>query len=310
MALLLQLFIPEDEPAWRKAFAQVLPDLDVRIWPEIGRPEDIEYAAVFRPPAGALAALPNLRVVFSLLAGQDRLLSDPTLPDVPIVRTDTPSGSESITETALMHVLRHYRRLPEYAIQQARCEWKRLPQKSRAETRVGFMGLGLLGLAAARCVADHGFAVNGWSRSRKSVEWIRTYSGVEGLPEMLSASDIVVNLLPLTAETRGVLTRDSLKHMPRGSALISLGRGEHLLPDDLYWALDNGILSAVTLDVFDPEPPPAGARVWSDPRITLTPHVARADYDVDGAIGQIAKAITALQSGRNPEHVVDRRLGY
>jgi glyoxylate/hydroxypyruvate reductase len=252
MALLLQLFA-NDALDWRESFNDFIPDEELRIWPDVGRLEDIEYAAVFRPAEGLLASLPNLKAIFTLLAGQDRLLSDPRLPGVPIVRTDTPSGSESITETVLMHVLRHYRRLPEYAMQQSEKVWKRLPQKLRAETRVGFLGLGLLGLAAARCVASHGFVVKGWSRTEKAIEGIQTFSGAKGLQDMLAQTDILVNLLPLTPETRGVLNRDALKLMPPGSTLISLGRGEHHPADDLYWALDNGTLSSITLDVFDPE---------------------------------------------------------
>lgn len=309
MAILLQLGIPDEAP-WRQAFAERLPDHELRVWPDVGRAEDIEYAAVFRTPDGALARLPRLKAVFSLLAGQDGLLSDPQLPDVPLLRTDTEAGSDAVTETVLMHVLRHYRRLPEYALQQARGEWRRLPQKPREETLVGFLGVGLLGLAAARVVAGHGFAVAGWSRTPREIAGLRPFHGPDGLPALLAQSDIVVNLLPLTPETHGLLDRPVLAHLRRGAALVNVGRGETLVPEALYWALDEGLLSSATLDVFDPEPPPPEARVWRDPRITLTPHAARSSFQVREAVEQVALGIEALRAGRAPAHPVDRARGY
>jgi len=310
MALLLQVWQADDADAWRREIARNLPGTELRIWPDVGDASEIEYAAVFALPPGVLAGVPRLQLVCSLLAGQDRLLADRTIPDVPIARTDTPAGNASIAETALLHVMRHHRRLPEYAMQQSARVWKRLPHQPRAQTRVGFLGLGLLGMAAARYVADHDFPVAGWSRSLKTADGIATYSGPAGLVEMLSSIDILVNLLPLTEETRGMLGREALGHMRKGSALVNLARGEHLPPEALFWALDEGILSSATLDTFLPEPPPPESPVWSDPRITLTPHVARPEYDMSGAVSRIADAIQSVRAGRRPDHLVDRKLGY
>jgi glyoxylate/hydroxypyruvate reductase A len=309
VALLLQL-LGASEEAWLHGLHRGLPDLDIRIWPNVGRREDILYAAVARLPDGALADLPNLRVICSLLAGQDSLLGDPRLPDVPVVRTDTEAGSSSITETVVMHVLRHYRRLPEYALQQARGEWSRISLPERVDTVVGFLGLGLLGLAAAEAVRGFGFKVCGWARRPRAIEGVEVFHGAAGLPAMLSRTNILVNVLPLTPETEGVLDRAALGVMPRGSALINIARGAHLPADALYWALDEGILSSATLDVFEPEPPPPSERVWSDPRITLTPHVARSHIDLDSPIARIVDTIRADREGKPLISIVDRSAGY
>jgi glyoxylate/hydroxypyruvate reductase len=309
MALLLQPLIGDNE-TWLKPLRQLLPGEDIRIWPNVGNAEDIEFAAVMRLPDGKLAEFPSLRMICSLLAGQDILLSDPGLPDVPIVRTDDQEGSESMTTTVLVHVLRHYCQLPQYAAMQARGGWERLPHRWKKDTNVGFLGLGLFGAGAARRIAHEGFNVMGWSRTTKNVEGVTSFSGPQGLMEMLRKTHILVNLLPLTPETRGMVNREVLGALPKGASLINLGRGAHLRASDLYWALDEGILSHATLDVFEVEPPPPGERAWTDPRITLTPHVARLEYDIESTVLHIAKAINAIRGGQSLQGLVDRRRGY
>ena len=146
MALLLTSFF--GAPAeWRKLFAAQMPDLDVRIWPEVGNEADIEVAAVTTLPRGKLKSFPNLKMIVSLLAGADVLLSDPELPDVPIVRAGNPDGDEMMSEAALLHVLRHHRHLPAYWAAQQRCEWISLPRLRARERKIGVMGFGVIGLA-------------------------------------------------------------------------------------------------------------------------------------------------------------------
>lgn len=298
--------------AWREALLAATPDIGVRIWPDIDEYDRrrVEYAAVMRLPKGELATFPNLKLICSLLAGQDGLLSDPDLPFVPIVRTDGASGSKSMNETVVMHVLRHFRQLPLYAVQQAAAEWRRIDNKPANETCVVVLGLGLLGLPAALAIHALGFKVLGWTRTEHQDREFPVLAGPIGLDSVLQQADILVNLLPLTPATAGILGRGNLAKLRPGASLINLGRGAHLPAEDLYWAIDEGILAFATLDVFETEPPAPGERVWSDPRITLTPHVARTSFDLLEAVGCIAAAVRAIRAGQIPRSLVDRSAGY
>jgi glyoxylate/hydroxypyruvate reductase A len=231
MALLLTPLGPP--PEWLRHFKAELPDLEVRLWPEFGNRDEIEIAAVGSLPHGELARLPKLRMIASLFAGQDLLLGDPQLPDVPIVRTDTPDGSWSMTETVLLHVLRHHRFLPQYQEAQQRREWKPLPRLRPSETKVGIMGLGPLGLAAAKTLRDYGFDVAGWVRRRREEAGIAVFHGNDQLGAFLARSMIVVNLLPPTPALRDVLNRETFALLPKGASIINLGRGMHILDEDL-----------------------------------------------------------------------------
>jgi glyoxylate/hydroxypyruvate reductase A len=307
MALLLTPLGPP--PEWLRHFKAELPDLEVRLWPEFGNRDEIEIAAVGSLPHGELARLPKLRMIASLFAGQDLLLGDPQLPDVPIVRTDTPDGSWSMTETVLLHVLRHHRFLPQYQEAQQRREWKPLPRLRPSETKVGIMGLGPLGLAAAKTLRDYGFDVAGWVRRRREEAGIAVFHGNDQLGAFLARSMIVVNLLPPTPALRDVLNRETFALLPKGASIINLGRGMHILDEDLIAALDSGHLGAATLDVFRQEPLPPDNPLWAHPRITVMPHVARR-LEVDEIVPRIAENVRRLREGRPLVNLVDRARGY
>jgi glyoxylate/hydroxypyruvate reductase len=309
MALLL---IPLGGAAsdWRRAFAAELPDLEVRIWPEVGNAAEIEIAAVGPAPHGALAALPNLRLIVSLLAGQEILLSDPTLPrHVPIVRASSADGDPMMNETALLHVLRHHRHLTEYQMQQPRHEWKQQPRVRAGEKKVGVMGLGLIGLAIARTLRAHGFDVAGWARKPREVEGIEVFHGQDALPAFLGRSEIVVNMLALTKATENILCRTTFALMPRGAQIINLARGQHVVDADLIAALDSGQLSAATLDVFRREPLPPDDPLWAHPRITIMPHVAR-QLGAALLVPRVCDAVRRLHQGLPLLHRVDPEAGY
>ena len=200
MALLLAPQ-PGTGDVWRRAFAAAMPELEVRVWPEVGDPATIDIVAVGSMPPGALAKLPNLRLILSLTAGVDTLLSDAGLPNVPIARTADPDGDAMMNEMALLHVLRHHRSMPDYLAAQQRCEWIRRPIKAARERPVGVMGLGSVGLGIARTLAAIGFPVAGWVRQpRRSVTGIEIFSGREQFNAFLARSEILLNLLPLTPE--------------------------------------------------------------------------------------------------------------
>ncbi len=308
MALLF--YSREDDPqAWRAALCARLPDLDFRIWPELGDPGVIETALVWRPPPGLLASLPNLRAIFSLGAGIDALLADPTLPDVPLCRMVDPSLTRSMSEYVLTLVLFYHRRLDLYAEQQRSARWRMEMPRPASDTTVGVMGLGELGGDAARCLAGRGFRVRGWSRRRKRIAGVESFAGKAELESFLAGLDIVICLLPLTPATEGILNAELFARLPQGACLVHLARGAHLVEQDLLDAVQRGHLRGAVLDVFREEPLPAEHPFWRHPRIRVTPHSASYSLPETGA-EVVADNIRRLRAGRPLRHVVRRERGY
>jgi len=306
------LFLSEIDPAraWVPALEAALPGLEVRVWPEIGDPADVAYALVWSPPPGLLARLPNLKAVFSLGAGLDHLFRDPALPaDVPVVRMVDPGLTRSMTEYVALRVLDWHRQAAAYRAQQARAEWRPLRQPLAPDRRVGVLGLGMMGGAAARALAGLGFAVAGWSRTARAETGIDAFHGAEGLAPFLARSEILICLLPLTPATAGILNAETFARLPRGAHLINAGRGAHLVEADLLAALDDGQLAGAALDVFAEEPLPPDHPFWRHPAITVTPHVA-AIARPRTAAPVIAEAIRRIEAGEPPPHAVDRARGY
>jgi glyoxylate/hydroxypyruvate reductase len=308
MALLLRPSFGGPD-AWRRAFAAAMPDLEVRMWPELGDATTIEAAAVGAMPPGALKKLPNLRLIISLTAGTDALLSDPDLPDVPIVRSGDPAGDVMMNETALLHVLRHHRYMSDYLRAQQRCEWIKMPIMPASEHKVGVMGLGMIGLAIAKTLAATGFAVAGWVRQPRTEGAIEIFSGRDGFEPFLARSEILVNLLPLTPQTRGIINAATLRNLPAGAAFINLGRGDHVVEADLIAALDSGHLAAATLDVYPVEPLPSDSPLWRHPKITVMPHVARRLVPED-VVPRICTIIKQFRAGIPVAQAVDLKRGY
>ncbi|HUC63499.1 MAG TPA: glyoxylate/hydroxypyruvate reductase A, partial [Alphaproteobacteria bacterium] len=287
-----------------------LPDLELRVWPEIGDPAEIEFAAVWRAKAGMLKSLPNLRFIFSLGAGVDHVLLDPDLPQgVPICRVVDPYLTQRMSEYVALHVLRYHRRQPEFDAQQMRGEWKELYFPTAPERKIGIMGLGELGADAAAKLKALGFDVAGWTRSPKTLPGVASFHGPEGLGPFLARSEILVCLLPLTAETRGILSKALFARLPKGAALINCARGAHLVEGDLIPALESGQLSYATLDVFTPEPLAPNHPFWRHPRITVSPHVASIT-DPRTVVQLIAENVRRYRAGEPLLHLVDVKRGY
>lgn len=309
MALILTpMFAPAE--AWRAAFKRAMPALEVRIWPEAGRREDVEIAAIGRLPENALRSFPKLKLIVSLFAGQDTLLSDETLPPgVPIVRANNPAGDAMMTEAALLHVLRHHRHLPDFLLAQQRREWISLPRVRAEERKVGVLGLGNIGLAAAKGLAAHGFQIAGWVKHPRRIEGVEIFAGRAQLAAFLRRSEIVVNLLPATAETADILNRETIAELPKGAAIVNLGRGQQIVDADLIAALDSGHLSGATLDVFRQEPLPPDDPLWRHPRVTVIPHASRR-HIVDEVVPLICAQIGRLRRGEPLIDRVDPAAGY
>jgi glyoxylate/hydroxypyruvate reductase A len=309
MALLLAP-IGSRGPDWLRYIAAEIPDLEVRIWPEVGNKADIEIAAVTHLPHGVLASLPNLRLIISLTAGAEVLMSDPDLPrGVPIVRSSEPDGDPMMNETALMHVLRHHKLTHEYLLSQQRHEWKPLARVRADERKVGVMGLGMIGLPCAQALARHGFRVAGWARRPKAVDGVDVFAGRAQLPAFLARTEILVNLLAVTPQTENILCRETFDLLPKGACVINLARGQHVVDADLIDALDRGQLAAATLDAFRIEPLPKESPLWAHPRITIMPHVARR-LDPATIAHRVCENILRLRRGEPLLYPIDRDAGY
>jgi len=295
---------------WSQELTSRMPDLEVRIWPEAGDLDDIDYLIVWQPPAGLLAKLPNLRAVLSLGAGVDDLIVDPSLPaGVPVCRVVDEALTERMCEYILLAVLGYHRQAAAYRAQQQQGVWADLHQVAAAERAVGIMGLGVLGQAAARQLAGLDFAVRGWSRSAKQLDGVRCYYGDEGLAPFLKETEILACLLPLTAATENILDRQLFAAMPKGACLINVARGGHLVEGDLLAALASGQIAHATLDVFRTEPLPNDHPFWQHPQITVTPHVASIS-DPRSVADQIIENIRRDKAGETLLNQVDPARGY
>jgi glyoxylate/hydroxypyruvate reductase A len=300
----------DDPQPWRAALARALPELDFRVWPDIGQAEEIDYALVWKPPTGMLASLPRLRAILSLGAGVDHLFLDERLPEgMPITRMVDAGLAPQMSEYALYGVLHFHRSMDRYAQMQRAAQWKQLPAVPPSQRTVGVMGLGVLGGDFACKAQVMGLRVIGWSRRARGLEGVTEYHGAEGLAPFLAATQILVNFLPLTNETQGILNARLFEQMPRGSYLVNLARGGHLVEDDLIAALDSGQLGGALLDVFVREPLPAEHPFWRHPKIVLTPHIA-GQAIADLMVEQVVDNIRRLERGETPTGLVDRRRGY
>ncbi len=306
------LFLSEADPAeaWRDVLLKEMPDLDFRIWPdEVGDPGEIDVALVWKPPAGELSRYPNLKAILSLGAGIDALLADETLPDLPFARMVDPSLTRTMADYILLAALRHHRRFDLFEREQRAGRWTFEFPKSTGERTVGIMGLGVLGEAAAVMLRDHGFTVRAWSRSPKALDGVRSFHGRDQLGDFLADTEILVCLLPLTADTAGVLDRALFDQLPKDACLINAARGAHLAEGDLIDALDSGRLSGATLDVFETEPLPETSPLWRHEKILITPHVASYCLPATAAAG-VVENIRRARKGLPLNHQVDRARGY
>jgi glyoxylate/hydroxypyruvate reductase len=295
---------------WKSELARYIPDLDFRVYPEIGDPAEIAMALVWKPPHGVLATLPNLKLIASLGAGVDHILEDPSVPRrVPLMRLVDPHMVAAMSEYVLAQVLRLHRQELDYLHQQREIVWKELRQPNAGERRVGILGLGQFGADAAIKLRALGFDVAGWSRSPKLIDGVASFHGDAGFAPFLARSEILVCLLPLTSATESILNARTFALMPRGGMIVNVGRGGHLADDDLLAALDSGQIGGAVLDVFRSEPLPADHPFWRHKRIIVTPHVAAATNPPTAAV-IVADNIKRLRAGQPLRHLVDPALEY
>jgi|TARA_A100001037_G_scaffold306567_1_gene352791 glyoxylate/hydroxypyruvate reductase A len=309
MAVLFHCEWEEGEQILQDLSAQI-PDMDIRIWPDVGDPTEIEFAIVWKLPHGELAKCPNLRAILSPGAGVDHLFEDLDLPDdVPIGRLIDPLMADRMAEYTASLTLWSHRRFDDYAVLQSRKVWQQVAQKDAKDRGVGILGLGALGLASVRCLRPFGFALSGWSRTAKSEPGVTCYHGDDTLAQFLGGAEVLICLLPLTSATRGILNAATFGQMPAGAYLINCARGALVVEDDLLAALDSGQLSGAALDVFDIEPLPDDNPLWTHPKVRITPHVSSLTA-AETAAPMLAAQILQVQRGEPLDGRVDPGAEY
>lgn len=299
---------------WLQVLNDLAPRRSVVLEPASESDASIDYAVVWKQPAGILQRLPNLKAIFSIGAGVDHVLRDPHLPDVPIARIVEEDLTARMSEYVVWRVLDHFRRGTAYRAQQASGIWNERTQPAAGAVTVGIMGLGELGSDAAKKLSMLGFKVAGWSRTAKTVPDVKSFHGQEGLDGFLAVSDIVVVLLPITPDTHGILNAGLFARMKQntpigGPVLINAGRGGLQVEADILKALDDKILMEASLDVFETEPLPASSPLWKHPRVFVTPHAA-ASSDPEALVPLILAQMDAFERGEPLKYLVDRAAGY
>ncbi|KQY90799.1 glyoxylate/hydroxypyruvate reductase A [Pelomonas sp. Root1444] len=294
---------------WARLFAVKAPDMPFHIWPDTGDAEDVRYLAAWLPPADIENRFPRLEILFSTGAGIDQFDLAALPPGLPVVRLAEPGVVAGMVEYATMAVLALHRDLPVYIRQQREARWAAHRVIPATQRRVGVLGLGVLGRAVLERLRAFGFPLAGWSRTRHEVDGVTCYAGDDELPAMLARTEILVCLLPLTAQTRGILDAALFRQLPRGASLVHAGRGAQLDHQALLDALDEGWLSGAVIDVTDPEPLPGNHPYWTHPKILLTPHVASMTQP-ETAVEQVLDNIRRHQAGLPLVGLVDRSRGY
>ena len=292
----------------QQAFAEHAPEFRAVLADDPAAEQAI-VAACWYPPAGSLGRLPDLRLVHSVAAGVDHLRTDPSAADLPVCRVVDPDHRRGMIEYVRWTVLHYHRDFDRAIHQQRQGQWLRHPQRTAGQFKVGVMGLGSLGAAIAADLAGAGYAVRGWARSERQLAGIACHHGPEQFDDFLQDLDLLVNLLPLTDATHGILDRDTFARLARGAAVVNGGRGQHLVIDDLQTALATGQLRGAVLDVFEQEPLPSDHSLWQMPGVVVTPHMASAASH-PCIVRQVAENTRRLLAGEVLNHRVDPSLGY
>jgi glyoxylate/hydroxypyruvate reductase len=292
---------------WLQGLRAAFPAARIDQWQPGAPPAD--FAVVWAPPQQFLDEQQTLKALFNIGAGVDALLKLRLPPGVTVVRLEDAGMSVQMAEYVCHAVIRHFREFDGYEADVQAGQWTYRPPRSRADFPVGVMGLGVLGERVATALSVFEFPVHGWSRSPKTIDGVVCHSGAAGFSDFLKSCRVLVNLLPLTPETRDILNRDTLGQLQSGAYLINVARGAHLVEEDLLALLDSGHMAGATLDVFRTEPLPAGHPFWTHPAITVTPHTSARTLR-DESIAQIARKIAAVERGEKVAGIVDPTRGY
>ncbi|WP_213878844.1 glyoxylate/hydroxypyruvate reductase A [Pseudomonas sp. dw_358] len=294
---------------WREALTVQLPNLRFTVGPECEAPESVDVALVWKLPARGMSEFTHLKAILSLGAGINQLSPERLPEGVPIARLVDDSLTATMIEYAKAATFRFHRRFHEYENLSRLGIWQFTPPVTAQETTVGVLGLGALGMAIAQSLADEGFNVYGWSSSAKSSADIQCLSGTEGLSQLAAVSNIIINVLPLTPDTAGLLNASFFEMCKQIPCIVNMGRGDHLVEADLLEALKRNRVGAATLDVASVEPLPQDSLLWNNHQILLTPHVAGISTPKTAVINVAANVLRAM-AGNKLLNEVDRAKGY
>jgi glyoxylate/hydroxypyruvate reductase A len=312
MGILLSTHYPEyvDVDRWVRILEEALPGVPIYVWPDLDDPSRVELMIGDFAADGIYAALENLKCFMYIGAGVDGILGDPHFPrHIPLVRSDDSAITFQVAQYVVLQVLDHHRHGRIYREQQAERIWHPVPTADTRSLVVGILGYGRIGKKAARALRDLDFQVRAWSRTPKTpTDGVVHTHGGGSLSLLLGESDYVICALPLTPETLGIINRRTIAQMKAGAFVINVGRGGHVVDDDLLESLDTGRVSGAALDVFYQEPLPTEHQYWGHPRVILTPHVA--NFWVDGSLPQIVDLWHRIHDGRPVTNVVDPCRGY
>ncbi len=306
---ILYMADPADAEKWRDCLSTLAPELEFRQWPEIGNPAEVHYILAWEPLADVAEQFGNLRLLYAAGAGVDQFDLARLPAQVSVIRLVDSSMADIMAEYVLFGVLALHRDILAYQEDQRSGRWQPRPIGHASQRRIGVMGVGNLGRAALDRLQPLGFQFSGWNRSLKEVPGGRCYVGTDELEEFLGQWDILVNMLPLTPETDGILNAARLDCLPHGAGLINMGRGAHVVETALLSALDEGRLVGAVLDVLVQEPPTQDHPLWKHPRVLLSPHVA-SDVQIEGGVTVIVENLRRECEGMPLLNVVDRSKGY
>ncbi|WDU60770.1 glyoxylate/hydroxypyruvate reductase A [Pseudomonas sp. PS01297] len=306
---ILYMAEPSSASEWREEFSKQAPDIEFREWPDIGDPSEVRYIIAWEPIPDLMQRFPNLKALYSAGAGVDQFDLSQLPSHVSMVRLIETSMADIMAEYVVFGVLTLHRDIFDYQIRQRERCWMPFPVIPACERRVGVMGAGRLGLAALERLRPFGFQLSAWNRSPKDVPGGRCYVGGQQLHEFLGQCDVLVNLLPLTPETQGILNAANLSLLPHGAGLVNVARGAHVVEEDLLRSLNSGRIGGAVLDVFNQEPPSPDHPFWSHPRVLITPHIA-SNVQVKGAVDLIMRNLYRERRGLPLLNVVDRSKGY
>lgn len=298
MAILLNNHGYDNAP-WANALREYLPQLPIYEFPNIPCPEDIHYAVVWEHPHGDLINYPNLKAIMSLGAGTDHIDKDPELPDVPLVRLLDPDVGNDMAQYACYWAMHFHRQYERYRQQKSTQHWQRHEVERSVDFTVSVLGLGLIGSFVAERLAANGYRTLGWNRSQKKIDQVVCHSGSEGLTQVLSSSDVLVNCLPLSDQTHHLLNESTLSQLPKGASLINVSRGAIIDDAALIGLLESGHIGAAALDAFVEEPLPAASPYWRLDNVFVTPHTAGATYPKSAA-RVVADNILRVENGEMP----------
>jgi glyoxylate/hydroxypyruvate reductase A len=295
---------------WARDFAAALPQAETVVWRDGAVLEPCDYAVLWGPPPSLLDQLRQVKAIFLMGAGVDAILKfGDALPGVPIVRLGDAGMGVQMAEYVAHAVLRYFRRFDDYEQQARRGVWEPLPQHAKEDFTVGVMGMGKLGMRVIDTLRHFGFPVRGWSRSPKEADGVQCFAGMDCLDGFLAGTRVLVSMLPLTPDTANLLDRRRLSKLPHGAYLVNVARGALVAEPDLLALVKSGHIAGATLDVFRHEPLPAPHPFWTEPRITITPHISALTMRGE-AVRQIAHKIEALEQDQPVDDVVDRNRGY